>query len=176
MKTEFANGLKPYLLTSQVVDQVLKKNSACEPDTVWCLVPSRSTCLQICEDNVILGFGDTLFFGSSLSRCATSEFPPIGLMVRKNPGSLVFRRCPGCACEISSNICFACNYAEKDTYYADGFRKYSPNSPSANDNLHRDSVNSQGPIDNIPFKTFSHHNDDVEDYMLGYDPSDDVWS
>ena len=218
MKTELACGLNPDLLTSQVVDQVFKKISACVPDAVWCLVPSRSSCLQICEDNVILGFWDTLFFGSSLGRCATSEFPPIGLMERKNPDSLVFHRCPGCACEISGNICFACDYAEKNRYYADGFCKYSPNSPAAIDSLHReahakslqlkqpdasqsgcinpcvsmhdylhefnkqdvifalDSVNPQGPIDNISFETFSHHDDDVEDYMLGYDPSDDVWS
>ena len=56
VKTEFANSLNPDLLTSQVVDQVFKKISACEPDAMWCLAPSRNTCLQICEDNVILGF------------------------------------------------------------------------------------------------------------------------
>ena len=125
---------------------------------------------------MILGFWDTLFSGSSLGRCAASEFPPFGLMERKNPDSLVFLRCPGCACEISGNICVACNYADKNMYYADGFRKYSPNSQSAFDNLHSYPVNSQDLSDNIPFETFSHHNDDAEDYMLDYDSSDDVWS
>ena len=61
LKTELINGLNPDLLTSKVVDQILNKISACEPDAVWCLVPSRSTCLQICEDNMLLGVWDTLF-------------------------------------------------------------------------------------------------------------------
>ena len=100
---------------------------------------------------------------------------PIGLMVRKNPDSLICNFCPGCACEITSDICYACDYASKNHYYIDGFRSYS--------------FNSQDPIENSSPRLFSYQVEDVEDfepflhqygddedYMLDCDPSDDIWS
>ena len=182
LKIEFSSGRSPDLLASKVVDQVFKKISACEPlnivipDAVWCLVPARRLCLQICEDNILLGFWDTLFFGTSLGRCAASEFPPIGLMVRKNPDSLVFHHCPGCACEITSDICYACAYASKNQFYIDGFRSYSLNSQDPIEN------NSLGPFSfsqeyDEEYELFSQLvGDGQEDYMLDHDPSSDIWS
>ena len=171
LKTEVINGLNPELLTSRVVDQVLNKIRACQPDAVWCLVPSRSTTLQICEENMLIGFWDTLFIGTRLGLCASKEFPISGLMMRKNPDDLVYHFCPGCACEISSFVCHACEYAEKNVFYAKGFCKYSPNSFLACDDFR-----SQDPIDNSVVEPFSFHDYEDEDYMREYDSSDDVWS
>ena len=60
-------------------------------------------------------------------------FPLSELMKRKNPDELVFNPCPGCMSEITSNVCFACDYAGKNSFYLDGFRNYSPNSPCSNE-------------------------------------------
>ena len=120
---------------------------------------------------MLLGFWDTLFVGTRLGLCASKEFPIIELMMRKNPDDLISHFCPGCACEISGNICHACEYAEKNMYYAKGFSKYSPNS-----SLACDGFRCQDPIDNSFVEPFSFHDYEDEDYMREYDSSDDVWS
>ena len=97
-------------------------------------------------------------------------------MVRKNPDSLVFHFCPGCACEITSDICYACDYASKNQFYIDGFRSYILDSQDPIDK------NSLGPFTFSAnyvsdYETFSQLlGDGEEDYMLDYDPSSDIWS
>ena len=86
-------------------------------------MPAQTSGLLISEDDLIVGFWDTLFLGTRVGRCANKEFPPIGLMLGQNPDDLVDLNlgCPGCACEVSSHMCYACDCAIKDAFYFDGF-------------------------------------------------------
>ena len=99
-------------------------------------------------------------------------------MIRKNPDDLVYQSCPGCACEISGNICFACEYADKNIFYADGFRKYSPNSPPPIDLMHRDEYLSNICYQRDLDELYSSQPDYEEDYMYdgSFDSSSEVWT
>ena len=102
-------------------------------DAYWCLEPDDTECMLSCKDIYIVGFWNTIFSGASrVARRRSLVFP---LMCRKNPVELVGNPCPGCTSEITSNVCFACDYGDKNAYFSDGFCNYSPISQGSREPL-----------------------------------------
>ena len=160
------------------LENVFSRNSS---DASWCLVPARSECMLSCKDKNIVGFWNTLFAGAGRDR--SMVFPRIELMMRKNPDELIFKPCPGCMSEITSNICFACDYADKNAFYSDGYWNYSPNSTSSCEPhntqispLPNDLGQNVQDIDDPPIQ-YQYQYDSDEEYMRNHEDSgEEAWT